>query len=259
MGQKTARCKGLYEPSGEVQTCRILANRAIIGRILHTNRNGGFYGVFPQGRADPGRNRSPNRAYFTHSQHMHYWGILPSFFIVMKSLISDKKSLSCMDLFVLRHGKAGQSTDGTDDSKRALTGDGKDEIRKTGKWMRQKKFGFDVIATSPLTRAYETAEIIARALGRKERLIVWEELAPGGDLDTICYHAAQYGEDAAVLLTGHEPLLSMLISRIIAGNDTISIILAKGGLAKIRNFSFDKRPSGDLQWLLTPAQMMEMR
>ncbi|MCX6683130.1 MAG: phosphohistidine phosphatase SixA [Methanoregula sp.] len=159
-----------------------------------------------------------------------------------------------MDLFVLRHGKAGPSSDGPDDSKRALTGDGKKEIRKIGKWMRRKKFRFNVVATSPLTRASETAEIIARSLGQKKRLAVWEELAPGGDVDTICYHAAQYGEDAAVLLTGHEPLLSMLVSRIIAGNDTASLILAKGGLAKIRNYSFDKRPSGDLQWLLTPGQ-----
>jgi phosphohistidine phosphatase len=177
----------------------------------------------------------------------------------MTNLISDKKCLSCMDLFVLRHGKAGPSSDGPDDSKRALTGDGKNEIRKVGKWMRSKKFGFDVIATSPLSRSYETAEIVARLLGQKDRLAVWEELAPGGDLDTICYHAAQYDEDAAILLTGHEPLLSMLISRIISGNDSASLILAKGGLAKIRNYSFDKRPSGDLQWLLTPGQMMEMR
>ena len=179
--------------------------------------------------------------------------------IAMTSLISDQQCLSCMDLFVLRHGKAGPSFDGSDDSKRALTGDGRNEIRKVASWMRQKKFGFEVIATSPLTRSLETAEIVARSLGQKKRLAVWEELAPGGDPDTICNRAAQYGEDAAVLLTGHEPMLSTLISRIISGNDTASLLLAKGGLAKIRNYSFNKRPSGDLQWLLTPGQMMEMR
>jgi phosphohistidine phosphatase len=164
-----------------------------------------------------------------------------------------------MDLFVLRHGKAGPSTNGSDDSKRALTVDGKNEIRKVAKWMQQKKFRFEVIATSPLTRAYETAEIVAQSLGQKDHIDVWEELGPDGDLDTICYRAAQYSEDSAVLLTGHEPMLSMLISRIISGNDTVSLILAKGGLAKIRNYSYDKRPSGDLQWLLTPGQMLEMR
>ncbi len=163
-----------------------------------------------------------------------------------------------MDLFVLRHGKAGQPSDGPDDNKRALTADGKDEMRIVGKWMRQKKFKFDVIVTSPLTRAYETAEIVARSLARKDRLVVWEDLSPGGDLDTICYQVAQFGDDAAVLVVGHEPQLSTLIGRIISGNDSASLILAKGGLAKIRNYSFDKRPSGDLQWLLTPKQMMAM-
>jgi phosphohistidine phosphatase len=164
-----------------------------------------------------------------------------------------------MDIFVLRHGKAGQSSDNPDDSKRTLTADGKDEIRKIGKWMRQKKLKFEVIATSPLTRAYETAEIIARSLDKKDRLTVWEELAPGGDLDSICYQAAQSGEDASVLVVGHEPMLSMLISRIISGDNSASVILTKGGLAKISNYSFDKQPSGDLQWLLTPKQMMEMK
>ena len=50
----------------------------------------------------------------------------------------------------------------------------------------------------------------------------------------------------------------MLIGRIISGGDSASLVLAKGGLAKIRNYSFNKRPSGDLQWLLTPKQMMGM-
>lgn len=191
------------------------------------------------------------------------WKFLPDLLciagIAMINLISDKTCLSCMELFVLRHGKAGPSLNGSDDSKRVLTADGRNGIRKIGSWMRKRKFRFDVIASSPLTRAHETAEIIARSLDQKERLAVWDELAPGGDVDTICYHTAQYGADAAILLTGHEPLLSMLVSRIISGNDSVSLIFAKGGLAKIRNYSFDKRPAGDLQWLLTPKQILDMR
>jgi hypothetical protein len=46
MWQKTARFKGPYKPTGEVQICRILPNRVIIGVILHRNRNGRFYEVF---------------------------------------------------------------------------------------------------------------------------------------------------------------------------------------------------------------------
>ena len=164
-----------------------------------------------------------------------------------------------MDLFVLRHGKAGQSSDSPDDSSRALTNDGRSEIRNVARWIRSKKIRFDVIATSPLTRANQTAEIVARTLGEKKRLEVWDDLAPGGDPDSICYHAAQYGGDATALIIGHEPALSMLIGRIISGGNSASLVLAKSGLAKIRNYSFNERPAGDLQWLLTPRQMKEKR
>ena len=73
-----------------------------------------------------------------------------------------------MDLFVLRHGKAEPSSDEPEDMKRALTAEGRNEIRKVARWMRSKKFGFNIIATSPLIRAHETAEIVARSLGQKD-------------------------------------------------------------------------------------------
>ena len=164
-----------------------------------------------------------------------------------------------MDLFILRHGKAGQSPDGGNEAARVLTADGMAEIKKVARWMQSKKYEFSVIATSPLARAYETAEIIARSLDQQDRLTIWDELAPGGDRGEVCRRVAQYGEQASVLLVGHEPALSMLISTIISGDDDSSIILAKGGLAKIRNYSCINRPSGDLQWLLTPRQMAGRR
>ena len=164
-----------------------------------------------------------------------------------------------MDLYILRHGKAGHSSDDPDDSARPLTPNGREEIREIARWMRRERFRFDVIASSPLTRATETAGIIARALDRKDRLVLWEELAPGGDPDTVCYHAAQSGDNAVILIVGHEPALSALVGRIISGGGTTSVIFAKGGLAKIRDFSFNGKPLGGLQWLLTPKQILDMR
>jgi len=177
----------------------------------------------------------------------------------MKILISDEGVLLCMDLFILRHGKAEKSSDGTDDAARALTREGKDEIKKVARLMKENKFKFDAIATSPLKRAYGTAKIIAKVLGQKERLIVWDELAPAGDLDTVCYNASNYGEHATVLIVGHEPACSLLIGKIAGGNGSGSLFLAKAGLAKIQHYSFTKRPSGDLQWILSPKHMADMR
>jgi len=163
-----------------------------------------------------------------------------------------------MDLFILRHGKAEESSAEQDDSMRALTTGGRKEIRDIARWMRNEKFRFNAIATSPLMRAHETAGIIARILDRKDRLVVWEDLAPGGDLDTVCYHAAQLGKDTTVLVVGHEPGLSALLGRITSRDGTTSVIMAKGSLARIRDFSFEGEPSGALQWLLTAKQMQAM-
>jgi len=170
----------------------------------------------------------------------------------MKILISDERILLCMDLFILRHGKAGKSSAGTADAARRLTREGKDEVKKVARWMKGNKYSFDVIATSPLKRAYGTAKIVAVVLGQKDRLTLWDDLAPGGDPDTVCYNASHYGENAKVLIIGHEPALSTLIWNIIGGEGNGSLVLAKAGLAKIQNFSFTKRPSGHLEWLLTP-------
>ena len=163
-----------------------------------------------------------------------------------------------MDLFVLRHGKAGEASEDGDDAMRELTARGRKEIRDIARWMRNEKFRFDAIATSPLMRAHETAGIIARILDRKDRLVVWEELAPGGDIDTVCYHAAQLGNNKTVLVVGHEPGLSALLGRITSRDGTTSVIMAKGSLARIRNFSFEGEPSGALQWLLTAKQIQAM-
>ena len=164
-----------------------------------------------------------------------------------------------MDLYVLRHGKAGQSSTDPDDSIRPLTPSGREEIREIARWMKRERLRFDAIASSPLTRASETAGIVARTLDYKDRLVIWDELAPGGDLDTVCYHAAQFGDDASVLVVGHDPDVPALVGKIVSRDGSMSVLFSKGSLAKIRNYSFDSKPYGDLQWLLTPKQIMSMR
>jgi phosphohistidine phosphatase len=170
----------------------------------------------------------------------------------MKILISDERVLLCMDLFILRHGKAGKSSAGTADAARTLTRDGKNEVKKVARWMKRNGCSFNVIATSPLERAYRTAKIVATVLGQKDRLTLFDELAPGGDPGTVCYNISHYNENAKVLIIGHEPALSTLIWNIIGGEGNGSLVLAKAGLAKIQNFSCTKRPSGQLEWFLTP-------
>lgn len=115
--------------------------------------------------------------------------------------------------------------------------------------------GFDLIAASPLVRAQETAAIIAEVLEQPDTMVTWKELVPGGDPDTVCHEISRHENASAILLVGHEPLLSSLISRIIAGDTHAGIAMTKGSLAKIRNYSYANRPSGELHWLVTAKQM----
>jgi len=164
-----------------------------------------------------------------------------------------------VDVYILRHGKAEDARPGRGDADRRLTKKGREEIAAAGRWMAAWELRFDLIATSPLVRAQETAAIIADCLGEKDHLLTWKELAPGGDPESVCHLIGKHPDVRALLLVGHEPLLSALISRIITGDENTAIALSKGALAKIREFSPLPRPAGELHWLMTPAQMAGMR
>jgi len=82
---------------------------------------------------------------------------------------------------------------------------------------------------------------------------IWKSLAPGGDSVKILHALEKPGKDYRVLIVGHEPCLSMLISRIISGRDDTSIVLGKGSFAKIRNYPVvNDAAVGELQWLVDP-------
>ena len=70
----------------------------------------------------------------------------------------------------------------------------------------------------------------------------------------VCREIDRHSGANAILLVGHEPLLSLLVSRIMCGSDDARIAMTKGALAKIRGFSFSAQPSGDLHWLVTAKQ-----
>jgi phosphohistidine phosphatase len=160
-----------------------------------------------------------------------------------------------MDLYLLRHGKA---AGGSGEGSRALTPEGRKEIQKAAAWIATRRIPLALVATSPLTRARETADLVHAAVEPRPGLEVWDELAPGGSFEDLAIRMARHDGTGAILLVGHEPLLSTLASRIIAGDEEARITLAKGGLAKIRGIAFTDGVTGELQWLLTPRQIRAM-
>lgn len=161
-----------------------------------------------------------------------------------------------MDLYLLRHGKAEKTVPGGgSDDDRPLTGRGKSEMREIASWVLAQGCMIDCIATSPLTRAEETAAIIATVYPAARGPELWEELAPGVEFDRLLNRIREQHTTQSLLLVGHEPSMSAFISRIISGSDHVRIELKKGGLAKIGNFFPSEHSSGDLIWLLSPRHM----
>jgi phosphohistidine phosphatase len=165
-----------------------------------------------------------------------------------------------MELYILRHGEAGKRLPaGSRDFERALTVTGKQEVEQVAKALAKLDVKFDFIATSPLKRSSQTAEVVAKALKVKRgNLEEWNELKPEGKRQELYRKLSQFKPESSVLVVGHEPYLSTMISEVAFGNGTAGIVLKKAGLAKLGVASFQPKIKGDLRWLLTPKHLKKV-
>ena len=165
-----------------------------------------------------------------------------------------------MDIIILRHGEAGKRVPvASRDVERTLTVQGREEVGAVAESIRSLKLDIDLIATSPLKRASETAEIVARKLKKEKLLQLWDELKPEGDTDALYRRLSKLKADSTVVLVGHEPYLSSMIGEVTAGKaSSVRIVLKKAGLARMELTEFVPRPSGTLRWLLPPRLIKRM-
>jgi phosphohistidine phosphatase len=166
-----------------------------------------------------------------------------------------------MDLYVLRHGLAVEpdSPGCKSDADRTLTNEGKRKLHQIGAAMEALEITFDLILSSPYTRALQTAEIIAEVLDVPKKLQFTDHLEPGGDARKLVGHInGLRPRPGSILLVGHEPDLSRLISLLASGDSSLSISLKKAGFCKLSLESLRFGKCATLEWLLTPGQMRLM-
>ncbi len=154
-----------------------------------------------------------------------------------------------MDIYFLRHGLADwPDWDPAHDEERPLTSNGTVKMKAEAKRLEALGLKFDIILTSPLKRARQTAEIVARRLGSE--LVEEPALAPGFNETVVADIVSRYSAAKALLLVGHEPDFSETISKLVGG---ARLKLKRGGLARLQT---EWRDSGDLAatlvWLLPP-------
>ena len=157
-----------------------------------------------------------------------------------------------MDLFILRHGEAGKRSAGVNDYKRPLTAAGEREIDEIAGALKKIGIEIDVILTSPLKRAQQTADIIAREFKGQKKMRQLQELAPEGSRHNLYRIFSSLRQGASILVVGHNPYLNEMVGEVITDGKYGRIDIKKGGVARIRITSAVPGVKGELRWLLTP-------
>jgi phosphohistidine phosphatase len=155
-----------------------------------------------------------------------------------------------MLLLFLRHADAEPFSES--DFTRALTPKGVDQAKRAGKFLATHDLTPDLIFTSPLVRARETANLVAKAVKLEPSIL--ECLACGMDLDTLMAELRPYSAKASILVVGHEPDFSHAIAELLGMPNPSQLYIRKASLTAIELFVTDE-PTGRLQFSI-PAKFM---
>ena len=166
-----------------------------------------------------------------------------------------------MHLLIIRHAIAEDreafAATGAPDDDRPLTSFGKRRMRRNVLGLHRVAPHLDVLATSPLVRADQTARIVANSL-KVEEVVTVEALRPDRRPADLLPWLARQPEDATVAIVGHEPHLGILVTWLVSGAEEHGVALRKGGAAMVE---FSGRPAsgrGVLEWLLLPSQLRSL-
>lgn len=163
-----------------------------------------------------------------------------------------------MKLLIVRHGPAGDREEfaktGKPDSLRPLTEEGREKMRKAAKGLARIAPAIELVATSPLVRARQTAELVWKAVGTPE-ICELRELTPNAEPESLLRWLGARREESLALV-GHEPHLSRLIAYLCARRAEPLTELKKGQACLLE---LDKAAGrAKIEWSLAPAQLRRL-
>jgi phosphohistidine phosphatase len=162
------------------------------------------------------------------------------------------------ELFLIRHGLAEERGDAwPDDTKRPLTEEGMTRLRKEARGLVRLGVTLDIVLTSPLVRARQTAEIIAAGFDPRPNLATIDSLAPGAPYAAVIADLEKHLRKGRIALVGHEPALGELAARLIGTRHPIAF--KKGAVCRIDVDTLPPAGPGSLRWFLTPKVLRAIR
>ncbi len=165
-----------------------------------------------------------------------------------------------MRLYLVRHGVAefGSIISGNDDD-RALTPVGVEIIRKEARSLRAVEYVPEVIVCSPLKRARQTAEILAKSFGSGVILETASAFAPGGDRPSQFREILKYMQTTrSLMLVGHLPSIGELAGELASDHPDRYFRLEEGGICIIDLKNYRGKLRGTLVAFLPPSLVLEL-
>ncbi|MBE0567308.1 MAG: histidine phosphatase family protein [Krumholzibacteria bacterium] len=152
-------------------------------------------------------------------------------------------------LYFVRHGRADRAAwTGDDDDERPLTPAGRRRLARQAETVAGLDLGVDLILTSPLVRARQTAAVLAAALDPPGGVVVEPQLGFGFDVAALAELLAVHGGADRILLVGHEPSFSTVIGGIVGG---ARLTCRKASLIRV-DLDTQEPPRGSLEWSVPP-------
>jgi phosphohistidine phosphatase SixA len=159
-----------------------------------------------------------------------------------------------MEVIFFRHATAEAAGPGGD-AGRKLTADGRGEALASARALRAMGVKLGAILTSPLVRAEQTADAVARVYPKAGRQTA-RFLAPPGDFGALRRRLSELlaEKTKAVALVGHTPSLEEFVGRLVGGAGRVALSLTKAGAACVL-LGESADSGGCLQWLLRRQQL----
>jgi phosphohistidine phosphatase len=158
-----------------------------------------------------------------------------------------------MFIYFLRHASAGQSlSNAKRDEKRGLDKEGIQQCGYIGRALAALGEQVDVILSSPLKRATQTAALVGNEMGYEGKLLIEPALRPSAAFPEFHKILEKYARQESILLVGHNPNLREFLGRVISDSGCEAAIeLKKGAVAKVEL----GRNTGSLIWCITPRMV----
>jgi phosphohistidine phosphatase len=162
------------------------------------------------------------------------------------------------ELYLIRHAVAEPRGEAwPDDAKRPLTTDGISRMRKAVRGLARLGVAIDVILTSPLVRARQTAEIVAAGLDSRPPIVSIDGLTPAGTFTALVDELEKHARKTSIALVGHEPNIGEIAARLIGSRHAIEF--KKGAVCRIDVEQLPPHGPGDLRWFLPPRALRSMQ